>query len=210
MRTTSTVFSTRERRRGQRRDAGGDGGERWRQRAARAAQYDHQGAITANYGIVEVLGTIEGGTLTTESGGVMESLRSSAVLDGVTLSSGSTYTGGTGTTTELEGTITNTGATVSASGGTIEVAGTVDGGTLSTSSGGVMESLGAGAILDGVTISSGRGQQPNSKGPSPTPARPCRPAAGPSRSPGRLTAVRSARAVAALWRVSARARCSTG
>jgi fibronectin-binding autotransporter adhesin len=103
---------------------------------------------------VQVAGEVDGGTLKTSGAGVLESSGGSAVLNGVTIASGDTYTCGAGTTTELEGTITNTGATISASGGTVQVAGTIDGGTLKTASGGVMESAGASAVLDGATIAS--------------------------------------------------------
>ena len=67
------------------------------------------GAITANGGTVNVIGTISGGTLNTLNGGVMESSGGGANLSGVTISTGSTYTAGPGTTTQLNGAIVNDG-----------------------------------------------------------------------------------------------------
>src|SRR6266851_4599002 len=73
------------------------------------------GNITANGGAatVAVAGTIQGGTLNTLNGGALET-SGTAVLDGstqgaLTLSSGSTYTGPLGSTTEIIGTINNQG-----------------------------------------------------------------------------------------------------
>jgi hypothetical protein len=76
------------------------------------------GNITAagSGSIVNVFGTITGGTLNTSGGGVMESVGGSAKLAGVTVSTGSTYTAALGTTTELDGTITNMG-TIQINGG---------------------------------------------------------------------------------------------
>ena len=67
------------------------------------------GAITANGGTVNVVGTISGGTLNTLNSGVMETSGGSANLSGVTISSGSTYAAGPGTTTQLNGAIVNDG-----------------------------------------------------------------------------------------------------
>jgi hypothetical protein len=68
------------------------------------------GAITASGtgSTVNVEGAIVGGTLNTASGGVMQTV-SSANLNGVTISSGSAYTAGPGTTTLLNGAIVNDG-----------------------------------------------------------------------------------------------------
>ena len=57
---------------------------------------------------MNVEGTIVGGTLNTASGGLMQTV-SSADLNGVTISSGSTYAAGPGTTTQLNGAIVNDG-----------------------------------------------------------------------------------------------------
>ena len=67
------------------------------------------GVVTANGGTVNVIGKISGGTLNTSNSGVMESSGASTVLSGVTISSGSTYTAGPGTTTQLNGAIVNDG-----------------------------------------------------------------------------------------------------
>lgn len=67
------------------------------------------GNITAKGGTVDVNSTITGGTLNTVSGGTMQTFNGSATLDGVTISSGSTYTASDGATTHLQGTITNKG-----------------------------------------------------------------------------------------------------
>ena len=67
------------------------------------------GAITANGGTVNVIGTISGGTLNTLNGGVMETSGGGANLSGVTISKGSTYTAGTGSTTQLNGAIVDAG-----------------------------------------------------------------------------------------------------
>ena len=70
--------------------------------------------ITANGGTVQVSGTtIQGGTLNTLNGGTLEAVGTST-LDGstqgaLTLSTGSTYTGGTSTTTNVLGAIVNNG-----------------------------------------------------------------------------------------------------
>jgi hypothetical protein len=64
------------------------------------------GNVTANAGTVNVFGTIHGGTL---NGGTLQSSGGSAKLDGVTISSGSTYTAALGTATELDNAITNQG-----------------------------------------------------------------------------------------------------
>ena len=65
--------------------------------------------MTANGGTVNVIGTISGGTLNTLNGGVMETSGGGANLSGVTISNGSTYTAGPGTTTQLNGAIVNDG-----------------------------------------------------------------------------------------------------
>ena len=57
---------------------------------------------------MNVDGTIVGGTLTTASGGLMQTV-SCADLNAVTISSGSTYAAGPGTTTQLNGAIVNDG-----------------------------------------------------------------------------------------------------
>ena len=57
---------------------------------------------------VNVAGTIVGGTLTTASGGLMQTAGSSD-LNGVTISSGSTYTAAPGSTTQLDAAIVNDG-----------------------------------------------------------------------------------------------------
>jgi fibronectin-binding autotransporter adhesin len=68
---------------------------------------------------VNVVGTIIGGTLTTTGSGLMQSDSGGTDLDGVTISSGSTYTAGPGTDTELDNTITNKGTfAISAAGQT--------------------------------------------------------------------------------------------
>jgi hypothetical protein len=67
------------------------------------------GAVTANGGTVNVIGTISGGTLNTLNGGVMESSGGATNLTGVTISLGSTYTAGPGTTTQLNGSIVDDG-----------------------------------------------------------------------------------------------------
>jgi PEP-CTERM motif len=64
------------------------------------------GNLLANGGTVNVSATINGGTVNTTGGGVMQT-NGTAVLNGVTLSTGSAY-GALGTT-YLEGTITNNG-----------------------------------------------------------------------------------------------------
>lgn len=67
------------------------------------------GGLVANNGsTVNVSSTINGGTLTTNGTGLMQT-NASALLNGVTISSGSTYTGGLNTTTGLTGTLTNGG-----------------------------------------------------------------------------------------------------
>jgi hypothetical protein len=71
------------------------------------------GVITGNTGTVNVNSTIQGGTL---NGSKLQTLNN-ATLDGdtsgaITLSSGSTYTGGRGTNTSLVGTINNQGTVV--------------------------------------------------------------------------------------------------
>ena len=72
------------------------------------------GNITASGGTVELVNAdVEGGTLSTVKGGTLETVGSS-ILDGstegaLTLSKGSTYAGGPGTTTSLLGAITNNG-----------------------------------------------------------------------------------------------------
>jgi hypothetical protein len=67
------------------------------------------GNITANGGTVSVDATITGGTLNTLGAGVMQSVGSGAKLNGVTISTGSTYTAALGTTTEIDSAITNQG-----------------------------------------------------------------------------------------------------
>jgi hypothetical protein len=101
------------------------------------------GVITANGGTVKVLGKISGGTLNTLGGGLMESSGSGADLSGVTISSGSTYTAGPSTTTQLDGAI-------------------VDAGTLAINgaTGNAILNLGSAVTLSGggaVTLSSGAG-----------------------------------------------------
>jgi fibronectin-binding autotransporter adhesin len=59
--------------------------------------------------VVEVNGsTINGGTLTTASGGTVQN-SGTAALNGVTISSGSTFTGVNGSVTTAEGTVTDRG-----------------------------------------------------------------------------------------------------
>jgi hypothetical protein len=67
------------------------------------------GVVTANGGTVNVIGKISGGTLNTLNGGVLESSGSGTILSGVTISSGSTYTAGPGSTTQINGKIVNVG-----------------------------------------------------------------------------------------------------
>ncbi len=67
------------------------------------------GTILASGGTVTNTSSISGGTLTTGTGGVMQSSGGGAALNGVTISTGSTYTTATGNTTTLTGTITNQG-----------------------------------------------------------------------------------------------------
>jgi hypothetical protein len=78
---------------------------------------DLRGGYTNTGGLIEALAgstvamdgaTIVGGTLTTSGGGLMESVNT-ATFNGITLSSGSTYTLPNGTNTVLQGTITNKG-----------------------------------------------------------------------------------------------------
>jgi hypothetical protein len=86
---------------------------------------DSGGKITAagSGSTVEISSTIEGGTLKTSGGGLMETI-GSATLDGstqgaITLADGSTYTGGSGTTTSLIGTLnlgTSTGSNLALAG----------------------------------------------------------------------------------------------
>jgi hypothetical protein len=81
---------------------------------------DLRGGYTNTGGLIEALAgstvamdgaTINGGTLTTSGGGLMESSNPSspATFNGITLSSGSTYTLPNNTSTVLQGTITNKG-----------------------------------------------------------------------------------------------------
>ena len=90
------------------------------------------GNITANGSgsTVEVNNAIQGGTLNTLNGGVMETVGTTVLLDGstqgaITLSDGSTYTAGAGTLTGITGTLnlgTNTGSTL-ALGGQLQLTG---------------------------------------------------------------------------------------
>ena len=75
---------------------------------------NNTGTITANGGTVDVSTTIQGGTLSTSNGGVMQTV-GTADLDAFTqgaisLTNGSTYTSGSGTLTKIMGTL-NLGAT---------------------------------------------------------------------------------------------------
>jgi hypothetical protein len=92
------------------------------------------GNITANSGTVEMDGaTITGGTLNTINSGTMETV-GTATLNGVTISTGSTYAAND--TTNLLGTITNQG-TITSDDGTVAAASNVTltgGGTLSFTS----------------------------------------------------------------------------
>ena len=82
--------------------------------AINTAVDNNAGNITANGGTVEIASaTIAGGTLNSINGGSLETVGNS-VLDGstegaLTLSKGSTYNDGPGTTTAILGTITNNG-----------------------------------------------------------------------------------------------------
>jgi hypothetical protein len=76
--------------------------------------------ITADGGTVNVSAAINGGTLNTLNGGVMQT-NGVATLNGVTLSANSTY-GASGGTTYLQGTITNNGA-ITVPNGTLQVLG---------------------------------------------------------------------------------------
>jgi fibronectin-binding autotransporter adhesin len=86
---------------------------------------DSGGKITASGSgsTVEISSTIQGGTLKTAGGGLMETI-GTATLDGstqgaITLADGSTYTGGGSTTTSLVGTLnlgTSTGSTLALTG----------------------------------------------------------------------------------------------
>ena len=108
------------------------------------------GAITASGtgSTVNVDGTIVGGTLTTASGGLMQTV-SSADLNAVTISSGSTYAAGPGTTTQLNGAIVNDGtfAINGASGDAI-----VNLGSAVTLSGGGTVTMSGSAFLRGSSL----------------------------------------------------------
>jgi fibronectin-binding autotransporter adhesin len=70
------------------------------------------GNITANGGTVEISnsGVINGGTLNSLNGGLLETTPgNTATLNGVTISSGSTYVNGNSTQLNISGTITNNG-----------------------------------------------------------------------------------------------------
>ena len=90
---------------------------------------DNQGGnitATGTGSTVNVSTSLQGGTLNTSSGGVMQSAASGAELDGlthgaVTISNGSTYTAGAGTQTVLAGTI-NLGTTAA---GTLALGGNI-------------------------------------------------------------------------------------
>ena len=79
------------------------------------------GNITANGGTVNLASTVNGGTLNTENSGVMQASGGSPMLNGVTLSTNSTFDVGGGTT-QLEGTITNNG-TFTVPNGTLQIIG---------------------------------------------------------------------------------------
>ena len=67
--------------------------------------------ITANGGTVNVNTTINGGTLNSTGGGTLQTLlNSTATLNGVTISAGSTYKNGNNSDVFVSGTITNNGA----------------------------------------------------------------------------------------------------
>jgi hypothetical protein len=88
------------------------------------------GAITANGGTVNIGTTIQGGTLSTLNGGVMQ-IVGTAGLDGLTdgaisLTNGSTFTAGSGTVLKIDGTVnlgTTNAATTLALGGQMELTG---------------------------------------------------------------------------------------
>jgi len=93
---------------------------------ATSAPINNQNGLIASIGsgsTVDVNTTIEGGTLTTSAGGVMQT-SGSATLNGltlgaITLSDGSTYTAGNNTTTSIEGALklgTGTGSTLALTG----------------------------------------------------------------------------------------------
>jgi hypothetical protein len=87
------------------------------------------GTITANAGTVDVSTTIQGGTLSTSNGGIMQTV-GTAELDAftqgaITLVNGSTYTAGSGTVTQVTGTLNlgTTSASTLALGGQLELTG---------------------------------------------------------------------------------------
>jgi hypothetical protein len=101
-------------------------------------------------GTVDVSATINGGTLTTTGNGVMQT-SGAAILNGVTVSTGSTYAA-LGTTF-LQGTITNNGkftvpnTTLQVNGGDVTLAG---GGTVQMSSGAFLNQSSGGLTLHNV------------------------------------------------------------
>jgi hypothetical protein len=96
--------------------------------------------------------TITGGTLNTSMGGVVETETSAnATLNGVTISSGSTYTAPNSTTTNLVGTITNQGSIqLSATSGNSNL--NIAGNNVTLNGGGIVSLSGGGAIISGNNI----------------------------------------------------------
>lgn len=75
------------------------------------------GVISAVGGLAQVNSAITGGVLDVQSGGLMETLAgNTATLNGITLTSGSTYTASNNAATHLQGTIGNAG-TITVNGG---------------------------------------------------------------------------------------------
>jgi hypothetical protein len=119
------------------------------------------GRITAKSGTVDVFGTIAGGALNISGGGVMQSVGLLADLNGVTISSGSVYTTGTGTpnldvTTRLDGAIVNKG-TLHLKGGGGSDAKIYLGSDVTLSGGGTISMSVAGGLGSAFLNSSGNG-----------------------------------------------------
>ncbi len=140
--------------------------------STQAAINNSAGNITANGGTVNVGTTIQGGTLNTSNGGVMQTTAAGATLDAsslgaITLTDGSTYTATAGTT-KIQGTLnlgTVTGSTL-ALGGALELTGdtTLTGpgvvtisGNASNQTGGQIGTNGNGYTLTNQSIIQGSG-----------------------------------------------------